>query len=431
MSLIKLLASKKNGFIAQSTGTLASNIITKALAFIVSVYVAKRFGADGRGVFAYLILLATLGTIWGGFGIGNAGIYFYNHSKEPKDVLKTVWSSSILLGILGIAFLYIFLLILKPDTAKNPYVFYGAMLAIFANSLFNHSQKILLAKVKIGLYNLLSPSMYLPILLGTLISWLYYRYSINSMLVAWSLGLFITSVFWFIYSKPKEGRFSFPILYTMFLFGIQSHIGVILQIINYQIDKVYIEKMLPIEYLGVYAVVVSISQALTIIPGSAGTVLYPRAARKDMGFDDSARICRFVLYLLLGCGLFLVLTGKVILRYVFGPDFVSGYPTLLILLGATIFAAPGQVLMSDITGRGKPIVGTIAALFGVTINIALNFYLIPRYKTEGAAFTSLLSYLATSGIIVFYFLRMGGLGLSKLILPQRGDIERVKALLNK
>ncbi|MBN1232953.1 MAG: polysaccharide biosynthesis C-terminal domain-containing protein [Candidatus Coatesbacteria bacterium] len=416
-------------FFAQSSWTFSSNLVTKAFAFVLSVYIAQTFGPEGRGEYAYLVLLSTLGTIWGGFGISSAGVYYYNNSSQKESILKTVWLSGFLMGLLGIIFVYIFLAILKPETAKNPYIFYGAFFGVLSSMLINHAQKIYLATGRIKSYNYVMPSLYLPIFLGILVSHLFFYKQINAVLACWFSCMFLMSMYWIFKSKPSSGNFSLAILYSLMIFGIQSQVGVILQLVNYQVDKIYIEKMLSTEWLGIYAVAVSLSQGLMIIPTSAATILYPKASKGSLNSDDSAFICRIVLWILLLASIVLGLSGKLILRYVFGEDYVAGYLTLIILLGATFAAAPGQLLSSDLTGRGKPFIGTIAAFFGVITNIVLNFYFIPKYKIVGAAITSLFSYSTTSLIICFYFMSFHKSCFTRLIIPQKGDFRKIRTAL--
>lgn len=87
----------------------------------------------------------------------------------------------------------------------------------------------------------------------------------------------------------------------------------------------------------------------------------------------------------------LVLFGKPILR-LFGPDFVTGYPVLLVLLaGAAANAISGSAgLLLDMTGNHR--LNTMAALVSLCINLTLSFLLTPRYGILGAAVANAISF---------------------------------------
>lgn len=83
--------------------------------------------------------------------------------------------------------------------------------------------------------------------------------------------------------------------------------------------------------------------------------------------------------------LILLIEGKYILRYFYGPAFEAGYPVLVILtLGQMIKAGAGLIgVILQMTGEHK-VYMKVNIIFGI-LNIILNILLVPSYGMTGAA----------------------------------------------
>ncbi len=94
---------------------------------------------------------------------------------------------------------------------------------------------------------------------------------------------------------------------------------------------------------------------------------------------------RWILSMSIPIMLILVLEGKFILGYFYGPAFEAGYAVLLILvLGQMIKAGAGLIgVILQMTGEHK-VYMKINIIWGV-LNIILNILLVPRYGMVGAA----------------------------------------------
>lgn len=88
----------------------------------------------------------------------------------------------------------------------------------------------------------------------------------------------------------------------------------------------------------------------------------------------------------------LVLFGKPILR-LFGDEFVSGYPVLLVLLGGVaVNAMCGSVgLLLNMTGHQRSLLTILAA--GLGVNLVLSALLVPRFGIIGTATANTMAIL--------------------------------------
>jgi O-antigen/teichoic acid export membrane protein len=94
---------------------------------------------------------------------------------------------------------------------------------------------------------------------------------------------------------------------------------------------------------------------------------------------------RWILSMSIPIMLILVLEGRLILKYFYGPEFEAGYAVLLILvLGQMIKAGAGLIgVILQMTGEHR--VYMKINIIGGILNIILNILLVPRYGMIGAA----------------------------------------------
>ncbi len=99
--------------------------------------------------------------------------------------------------------------------------------------------------------------------------------------------------------------------------------------------------------------------------------------------------------------LILLIEGKYILKYFYGPEFESGYPVLVILtLGQMIKAGAGLIgVILQMTGEHK-VYMKVNIIFGI-LNIILNILLVPRYGMTGAAAATAFCLIMVDIICIF------------------------------
>jgi O-antigen/teichoic acid export membrane protein len=102
-------------------------------------------------------------------------------------------------------------------------------------------------------------------------------------------------------------------------------------------------------------------------------------------------------------GVALLILGKPIL-WLFGPEFMTGYPILFpLVIGLLVrsFAGPLQGLM---IATGQQNMAALVMAVVVLINISLNLLLIPRFGLVGAATATAISFSLES-LLLFVWLR--------------------------
>ena len=182
-------------------------------------------------------------------------------------------------------------------------------------------------------------------------------------------------------------------------YGVRAHgvdaVGTLLM----QLDKLLLIGILAPAAFGVYVVVFNLSRLITMFAASVVPVLLPRTAGKPLAevLAVTSRVAGLTsLCTLLAVGGFALL-GVPLLLVLYGEDFVSGYPVLLILAAEAALASGASILQQPylVTNR----VGTVALYQTVSLVVAaiLMYALAHRFAAAGAA----VGLLAASGVRVW------------------------------
>jgi O-antigen/teichoic acid export membrane protein len=154
-----------------------------------------------------------------------------------------------------------------------------------------------------------------------------------------------------------------------------------------QIDKLWVMKALSVRDLGLYAVAFGLSRVLVLFQNSVASVLFPATAGKDprVVFAAVGQACRMSLVLALLAGLPLLLTGDLILRWLFGAEFEAAALALRLLTLDIVIAGTVWLLSQAYYAVGRPRLVVANHSIGLIALVALLFYLVPLHGMPGAA----------------------------------------------
>jgi len=100
------------------------------------------------------------------------------------------------------------------------------------------------------------------------------------------------------------------------------------------------------------------------------------------------------------------LLSRELLGVIFGPEYVIAAGAFVILIVEKVPQAANLVLDKGIQAFDKPKYGAIATVVSLSMNVALNLALVPRLGLEGAALATLISVVANTAILAYYFRRL-------------------------
>lgn len=422
-SLTKNNQSLKQRLIQGTIGSFGLKIAGSAFAFILSVILARVLGKIGLGTYAYAITWANLLSIPATLGIDQlivreVAIYrAKSHWELMAGILR--WSNYVVLGtslvltVIATAVVGV----IQGSVNELAIAVLLAMISIPFGSLRNLRLGAMrgLDRIVVGQIpdTLLAPII--TIVLVTLGYWVFpNNFGVFWVLVSKIFAIAITfllGAIWLWRSLPEEvkqikpqyaGRqWLFAALPFMFLGTVQ--------LINARIDIIMLGAIQGVAAVGIYTVVVGLTQLTAFIHHAALGVMGPTIAtlysqgefKKLEKLIQKSALAVFLLSLFLG-GIMMGL-GKYLLL-IFGNDFVMGITAMNILISGQIFnALTGPVgLVLNMTGHQNQT--AIATGISAVLNIILNAILIPQWGINGAAIATTTS-IITINIIKVIMMR--------------------------
>lgn len=154
---------------------------------------------------------------------------------------------------------------------------------------------------------------------------------------------------------------------------------------------------------GHYAAAVKISEICYLGPVILASSLFPTIVRSRSGQAPEAYDRRIRQYLNLSAALAyavtlpLALLAPGIIRLLYGEAFAPAAPVLMVHVFSLVFVAQGVARQEWLLGENFTRFSLASTSAGAVLNVALNFWLIPRFGGIGSAIATLVS-LASSDV---------------------------------
>lgn len=436
------MENRRNSLKVNGAITFVAQIIIFILGFLAHIILARVLGPTDRGVYALIILIASILGLLGTIGIESSNVYY---SAKTKYKLNDIISNSLISSIgLGSAIILLFWLVSTTNICQNflkannidPFHLWlaaGTVPIIFMGNFF---QAILLGKEEITKYN--GVSILQSILeLGLIITFLVVlgrgllgailSYTLTRIGIVLALFLLIN----------KLGRISFSINWRLLKdtvhYGLKGYLGSIIQFLNYRLDMFLVAYFLDVTAVGYYAIAVGMAERLWIIPQSMAKILFPKVSgieevQANKLTPKASRHSFFIAFIL---SIAMLILAKPLIYFLFGPRFLPALRPLIILLPSIVAFSLAKVLASDLLGRGRPELNTLAACVSLAVNIPLNLFLIPRLGITGAALATTVAYTLATLVTVIAFVKISRVPWRDTLWIKAADFKVYSDILSK
>jgi len=214
-------------------------------------------------------------------------------------------------------------------------------------------------------------------------------------------------------------------------FGARAWIGSMARFLNFRIDQLLMAFIASASALGVYAVAVNGAEVLLYFPSTTAVALMPLAARSDPldRIDVVLRAFRSAALVTAVGAVVAAIIGPTLIPLVFGTAYDGSVaPFLWLLPGALGFAAMG-VFSSALVASSLPGRSSAGPVVSLVVGLLLALLLIPMYGPSGAAAASTFAFLLGGLASLAVYRRHASFAWSSLLLPRRGDLDVLRALV--
>jgi len=398
-----------------SVWALSARVIATGIGMIVSIIVARAYGAEVLGILAVIesfLLIVTIFTVLGTNTSILRLIPEHLARYSPTSAFKVYRKTQYLVAGVSVAVGFIIFLcagfIAETIFSKPHLEFYFSLAAILIlfKSLMNLNTSAVrgVRLIRSFAFMHLLPSLSQFLILVPLTLFLFNRANpiyamFASIVITAIVGVLIMNRVFTKKTKPDDTRYpvpikeilriSFPMLMTATMGFIIAQTGVIMLGIFRSEAEV-----------GYYAIAVKLATLTSFVLMAVGSMAAPKFAelfhsgKVDELFYVAKKSAKLIFWTSTPILLGLIVLGKPILQIAFGNEFEVAYLSLIFLgMGQFVRSISGTSgLFMVMTGNQKIYrnIVTTAAI----VNIFLNFILIPEYGINGAALSALFSLIA-------------------------------------
>jgi O-antigen/teichoic acid export membrane protein len=390
---------------------LSIRVASAGIAFVSQIVLARWLGAYEFGIYTYVwVWVNIIGTLCAA-GFATTVIRFlseYRESHQPdlaRGFLHTGRLFSVLAAVVCMTIGYT-TLSLWPHLISDYYLVPAALalLCLPAFALTDFQDGIGRAKGWIDLA-LVPPYILRPLLLFAFIGLALTSGKESTAVTAISAAIGATWVTAFtqyclqkrrmhtrLPAGPRKFRLGFWLKVSLPVIALESF-GLLMMQLDILLLDLYVEP----QQIAIYFAAARTISLVNFLHFSIQAVALPRFAtmyanRDEAGQRNFLNQCRKWMFSLSLVGtLALLFLGKTILS-LFGPEFVAGYPVMVVLSIGLLIRALAGPLQGLLVVTGRQNVAAFALAVTVVINITLNILLIPKYGLMGAAIATSIAF---------------------------------------
>lgn len=407
-----------------------SEIVFNLSSYIVHSAVGRILGPADYGRYGLVITLTTMIIILVGNGIPTAMAKYLSEVFETRPQMirvikkQAIISQSIVIGTLTLVFFLASPLIayfLGDPTLANLFRLSSLIIPAFAAASFYFSYYTGLHKFNIQSALKISRSLFRLIFIIALAYFFHVEGSISGYIIApLSVFLLAFAIDKFKISKEVQSKIqSLPKSgYDKQIFPWQNLVSYAWQIAVFflayelliSIDLYMVKGILKNDYLaGIYNAALTVGRIPYYVFYALTVILLPVVSKtsSEGNHIETKKIIgqalRFMLILLAPFIIIMVQFSAPIINIFYGSKFIAAAQPMSILLWGVAFLTIFYVLSFVMSGAGKTKIPMYISMFGLALNIVLNYALIPKYELNGsAAATAITSFIIA--IIMLYFL---------------------------
>lgn len=427
------------GFLRDAAQTFALQAAAAALQLVANVFLSRKLGADGRGVYELLTLLPTIAVYVASLGFGNAAMRVA--AKEPARAGAAA-GSSLLLGALGgiavaAAFLPFFELLRGfIGGGCPPLALWIALAAIPLLTLELHAGLFLTGQQAILPGNVAKTLQVAIALAGTVALVACDALTPTRAVAVWAASFALGGALawkWSLDRLTTRLSLAGDLIRGGLAFGLRFFGGNLALFLLFRVDLWFVRAYRDLDEVGIYGQATKLAVLYQMSARAIERAFVPRVLQAEgaQATELTTRTTRCFLIVMGAAALLLGLAAFPLVPLLFGDAFAPAARQLACLLPGIVIANVGILANGDLMSRGLPSAGSLAAVLCLAANVAVNLWAIPRWGADGAAASSGLCYVAYGLLVARHYAKCTASRLADLLLPRRADFAAVRQLAQR
>ena len=411
-------------------GIFGTRAAWSAMGVVSGVILARWLGPHDRGILTLALLLPSTVVTFVKLGISQANVYYINREREPVvQVASNAVALALVSGAVAAVVVWLVRGILLATVLRGvpDWAVALALVRVPLLLLDNYLYGILQATGKFGVYNVrLLLSEVLRLVLVT-VSLVVFHWGLFAAVCIYTL-VGAVNVTWLSVAIRRQIPFTLavnrPLLLRQLSFGVKSYIQTVTSHLLLRVDVYLVSYFLTPSDTAFYALALHFTEMVLEFPQAVGLVLFPRLTSlpEEQVHRLTAQACRRTLLMTAPAALALAVLGPYVITLWYGEPYApAGAPLPWAAVGVAAMSI-FVIVTRDFTSRGNQRVNIIAGLFALVSNVALNFFLIPRFGIVGAAQATAISYSGACVVLLAFYVFASRISVVEVLVPKIDDL---------
>lgn len=388
-----------------TTFTIGTKFIILLANFVLVVFSTRLWGSAGRGEIALVLANVSIITIFGNIFCGST--VAYHTPRERRDFLLTLsFTGAVIVSLAG-ALIF---------SALFGFTYFLPLFLIsLLISLTSAISAYWLGKNNIKNYNLITILSPVCILIALVVLYfLFNKKALDTYFLAYYAGtgavLCVGIAGLLISEHYRVPNIKFNSIKSILNYGVNNEFNYLIQFLNYRLSYYFIARLLGLAELGVFSIVISVSEAVWIISRSMSVIHFSNIINSDDQLKNRnetiafARQSLFISLFVLGLA---VVIPRSVYQYIFGNEFLEVRKFIILLIPGIVSIAVSNLYGHYFAGKGKLNILRNKSLIGLAATLVLLPLLMNKYQLTGVCISLNISYILSSFYLWFKFRKEG------------------------
>ncbi|MCB7070218.1 flippase [Caldibacillus sp. 210928-DFI.2.22] len=391
---------------------VGDKVFTMIIGVFVMALVARYLGPENYGLYNYALAFVTLFTALSTLGLETLSVKSIVQQEEEEG---TILFTSLVLRVIGGIVLTLLASVIIRFIAPNDERVHLLVLIMSFTMIFKSLEVIeywIQAYQKSKISSLIRMGAYIlsallkvgfVILEGNL-------YHLALIYMSDTLIVGIALVVAYFKNRTSNTRWKFKFQYAKSILSQSWYLIIsgLMITIYMQIDKVMLGSMLSNkEELGIFSAATQIAGLWYFVPMAIITSFKPVIMSKKKTDENSyvnavQFLYTIVAWLSIGFGVFILLTSRIIIKILYGSEYLEAAGILSVSIWAGTFAMLGTAASTWLVCEGLQKYSTVLVISGAITNVSLNFILIPILGGYGAAIATLATQFISNFVVPLF-----------------------------
>jgi O-antigen/teichoic acid export membrane protein len=378
--------------------TYGTRVLVVVVTFATAVVIARGLGPSGRGLYAVAATLGAIGAQFGNLGLPGSNIYYVAKDRGllPAligNTLAVVLVACVAAALSGIGFVF-----WPKMSPVHGTLLLLALASVPVGLAYLLIQGLLLGVNEVRAYNniecggklfALTLICILALLHGGTVE-LFFGATLSSVLVTFLWALLRLRR---VSAEPPE--LSFAVFRQSIGTGVRAYTITFFGFLLLRIDLLMVKYMLGATEAGYYSISQVLAENTMMFPVVLGLLLFPKLSsirEREEKLQLANKAVLVTAAFMLPVVVIAALVAAPVISVAFGRNFLPAASPFVWLMPGTYFLGIETVMVQLLNSEGFPPIIVVAWIADTIINVALNFWAVPRYGITGASIISSVCY---------------------------------------